>query len=237
MHPAPAFELKFLIAPEVAEEVRRFALAELAPDPHGDPREPGQYETTTLYLDTPGFDVFHRAPGFRRRKYRLRRYGREPAIWLERKSRRGDQVRKERVVVEEAALAHLARPGANGFGDASWFHEEIQERGLRPAALLSYRRNAFVGASEEGPLRLTLDRALRGRSASEFAVPSDAAGAAPPRGFLEEAVICELKFRAALPAMFKRLVAELRLAPANVSKYRRLMALLHGTPIRETPDA
>src|SRR5947208_6777877 len=76
-----AFELKFLLPADRAAAVEEWARRWLTPDPHG---QAGTYRVLSLYCDTPGLDVYHRAPGYRRRKYRLRRYGLAEVIHLER---------------------------------------------------------------------------------------------------------------------------------------------------------
>jgi hypothetical protein len=78
----PAVELKYQVSPEVAERLIAWAKARLAPDPHGDPVT-GGYRVTTVYLDTPGLDIFRRSPGFGTSKYRLRRYGDSPLAHAE----------------------------------------------------------------------------------------------------------------------------------------------------------
>src|SRR5262249_23101153 len=57
----PAYELKFLLHEEQAGEVVARVARRLAPDPYGDPALGGAYRTTSVYTDTPQFDVFHRA--------------------------------------------------------------------------------------------------------------------------------------------------------------------------------
>jgi hypothetical protein len=221
----PAYELKFLVDESVARDAEGWARDRLAPDPHGDPALGGAYRTTTLYLDTPALDVFRRSASFRRSKHRLRRYGAEPAVWLERKAKDGDRVRKWRSAVPGAELALLANPLSLVDWPGHWFHRRLWDRGLRPAALVGYDRTAFLGSCPGGPLRLTLDRRLRGRAASEWAVPPSEGGLP----LLAGRVILELKFRLALPAPFKELVAALRLAPCGASKYRTCLAAW-GTP-------
>lgn len=230
----PAYELKFLVAEELARAAEAWASGRLAPDPHGDPELDGAYRTTTLYLDTPTFDVFQRRPSFRRSKHRLRRYGTEASIYLERKSKNGDRVRKQRSVVPAAELASLANPMSLLTWPGHWFHRRLLERGLRPAALIAYERTAYVGEAAEGPLRLTLDRRLRGALAGEWAVPT-AEGGLP---LLTGRVILELKFCSALPILFKELVQALRLSPCAVSKYRSYMSVWGTAPARgEVVDA
>jgi hypothetical protein len=221
----PAYELKFLMDEAQAREAEAWAEAHLAPDPHGDPALSGAYRTTTLYLDTPALDVFHRAPSFKRSKHRLRRYGSEPHVYLERKTKDGDRVRKQRNAILDEELSLLAAPLSVTTWPGHWFHRRLLDRGLRPAALVVYHRMAYVGGGGEGPHRLTLDRRLRGWRMGEWAVPAQDGGLA----LFTDKVILELKFRVALPAPFKELVQSMRLGPCPVSKYRSCVSAW-GTP-------
>jgi len=217
--PPAAFEQKFLVTPEVATRVAAWARAQMRPDPHGDPHADegggsscsGDYFVTTLYLDTPDFAVFHRAPELQGAKYRIRRYGAEPVAWLEKKVRTGDRVHKRRLRVELPEIARLGAP--------RWFDEEVADLGLAPTCAVAYRRTAFLGSGDHGPFRLTLDRALEGmaRRTWEFGT-----NGAPSHALLPDRVVCELKFRDALPHLFKQLLAQLGLEPSSFSKYRRL---------------
>src|SRR5262245_58191826 len=78
----PAFELKFHVSNTDAATIEQWARQILAPDVHG---LDGRYSIRTLYCDTPALDVYHRSPGYRRSKFRLRRYGASEAVFLERK--------------------------------------------------------------------------------------------------------------------------------------------------------
>ncbi len=212
----PAFELKFLVDEGQAQEVEAWARRRLAPDPHGDPALDGAYRTTSLYCDTPGLDVYHRSPSYRWRKFRARRYGSAPRVFLERKSKSGDRVAKRRTAVPEEELSVLLPPLSLVDWPGHWFHHSLLVRRLSPACLIAYQRTAFAGACAEGPLRLTLDRRVRGTLTDEWAL-------APVEGglpLLAGQVIVELKFRSAMPAPFKDLVTGMRLVPRAVSKYR-----------------
>src|SRR4051812_3391727 len=74
----PAYEIKFLLDAERADRVEDWARRNLAFDPYGDPEHGNAYPIHTLYLDTPGRDMFRRTPGHKRHKFRVRRYGAEP---------------------------------------------------------------------------------------------------------------------------------------------------------------
>src|SRR4051812_26013707 len=82
---APAYELKFLLHEAQAQLVEAWARRRLMLDPHGEPALAGAYRTVSLYFDTPQLDVYQRTPSYKRRKFRVRRYGAAPLLFLERK--------------------------------------------------------------------------------------------------------------------------------------------------------
>ena len=205
-----AYELKFVLSTFEATRIEAWARHRFQPDPHG---QDGTYQTTTLYLDTPWLDVYHKSPGHRRSKYRLRRYGAAAVVQLERKKRRGDRVRKRR---ETWLLADLPRL-LDTEGDCTWFGSRIQARGLQPVCCIGYDRTAFAGRTPAGPVRLTLDRQVVGRAASGWSVPAFVGG----RELLKDEAVLELKFRLGLPRLFRELLATLPPQAGRGSKYRR----------------
>src|SRR5436305_1036093 len=106
----PAYELKFLLDETRAQEVEAWARRRLLLDPHGDPALGGAYQTLSLYCDTPDLDVYWGRPSYKRRKFRVRRYGAAPWVFLERKSKWGDRVAKRRSPVPGEEVALLANP-------------------------------------------------------------------------------------------------------------------------------
>src|SRR5262245_40885258 len=72
---APAFELKFQLFQEQARAIAAWAAHYLQLDPHADPARDNSYLVHGLYFDTPALDVYQRSPGYKKRKFRLRRYG------------------------------------------------------------------------------------------------------------------------------------------------------------------
>lgn len=204
-----AFEIKFRLTLEEANDAERWARQHLAPDPHGNK---GVYHTTSLYLDTSFLDIYHKTRGYRRSKYRLRRYGAAEWVHLERKLRRGDRVRKRRDTVPLAAVSGLV-DGVNG----GWFGERVRERLFQPICWIAYTRTAFQSATPNGPLRLTLDRDVMGTPATRWTVPPSVEG----RTLLPDEVILELKYRVSLPPLFHELLAALPSRLAGVSKYGR----------------
>lgn len=226
-----AFELKMPVDEATGAAIQSWAAERMAPDPHGDPDDGGSYRTTSLYLDTPELDVYNRTPGHRRRKFRIRRYGLTTLVYLERKTKGGERVSKRRTAIAESDVGTLQRPEGSEAWPGFWFHRRVLLRRLQPAALVTYRRTAFVGAAADGPVRLTLDREIRGVVTDRWSlVPPLATGSRAPRGqpvspewgcsLLPGVVVLELKFVDYLPAAFKELIATFRLNPGRVSKYR-----------------
>ncbi len=215
-----AYEMKFALSEEQAAAVQSWAAECLQTDPYGVPQDGGQYLITSLYTDTVDRDIYHRKAAYVRRKYRLRRYGQESTIHLERKTRRGDRVSKQRTAIPDLQIERLsgnilAIESTDWPGD--WFHQRLQQKQLLPACQISYRRTAFLGTSAEGPLRLTLDRQIRGQLTTMWEV-----GIGPDAiDLLPNTVVLELKFRTTMPILFRRLVESCHLNPTGVSKYRR----------------
>jgi hypothetical protein len=212
----PAFEVKFLLSEQAAKEVQERLSPRLALDPHADPALGNAYRITSVYFDTPNFDVYRRSDGFRRRKFRVRRYGSSPTAFLERKSKRQKQVRKRRTTLPLTELGSLANPPAEEW-EGAWFVRQLTRRGLRPVCRVAYERIALIGTSDDGPIRATFDRAAFGEPADG----PDPHHVHSGRPLLSDGVITEFKFLGAMPSLFKSMVEDLRLVPSSVSKYRR----------------
>lgn len=218
----PAYEMKFLLDELVARNVELRLRTKLVSDPFGDPQLGNAYRVSTMYCDTAQLDAFHRVGAHRRRRYRLRRYGVEPHIYLERKTRRGLCVRKRRTAIDRGDLPLLGQELAAADWPGRWFHEQRCRRGLHPVCCLFYLRTALVGADDDGPLRVTFDRDICGLPADRWSFPSS--DHAVP--VLPAHVVCEFKFRRALPGLFKAILHDLQLAPTGVSKYRHCLHML-----------
>ena len=119
-----------------------------------------QYRTTTIYFDSPGYDVFHQRRSFGRSKYRIRQYDGSAEVFLERKLRRPGMLTKRRTLVPAVTLPRLeTNEPAAWAGD--WFHRRLLLRQLRPVCEISYHRMARAGKASAGPIRLTLDERLQ----------------------------------------------------------------------------
>ncbi len=212
---SPAFEIKFLLPDEQADCLQRQVVRALALDPHADPALGGAYRTATVYFDTPEWAMYGQAPGYRGRKYRLRRYGDAPQAFVERKRKRRDQVRKRRSSAALADLSRLETPAEIPWPGA-WFGAETRALRLRPVCRVDYLRHAYFGAAEDSPVRVTFDRGLHAARAER---PRFDGEASRPLGL--GGVIVEFKFQGAMPGLLRHWVAEFRLEPTKASKYRR----------------
>jgi hypothetical protein len=221
-----ARELKFLVAEECAPALRAWARARLARDsfgsgPHGD-----EYTTTSLYFETPDFDVYHRRGSYGRSKFRIRRYGEAEIVFLERKFRTSRLLAKRRTTVPILEMDNLAaeapEPGWPGY----WFHRRVLLRRLSPLIQMSYDRMARVGVAGAGPMRMTIDTNLR-------VLPMPDRAFIPGVGFplVGGQCIVELKYPGEVPVLFKELVETFRLAPSPVSKYRIGLGALDYAPL------
>ncbi|HYE62971.1 MAG TPA: polyphosphate polymerase domain-containing protein [Phycisphaerales bacterium] len=210
-----AYEIKFLLDEAAASEVQARLAGSLRVDPYCGHAPGGSYRITSLACDSAAFGVFFRDEAMRNRKYRVRRYGAESVVYLERKRSRQGKVRKRRCT---AGLAELEGVVQGGGGDAghAWFTRELRALELGPVCRVTYLRRALYGETGEGPVRVTFDREIDGVLCPAWSV--EAGGEA--RRVLEGRVVCEFKFENAMPSVLKQVVAAMRLEAVGVSKYR-----------------
>jgi hypothetical protein len=224
--------VKFPVPPGALDRVLGWMRGHLAADPHGSGDAGDTYDVQSLYLDTPGFDVFHRRGSYGRAKFRVRRYGTNPVLFLERKLKRDGVVRKRRVTVDPAEITRLSG-GANGaLWPGSWFHHRVELRRLQPVVMMNYRRVARLGQLSEGPVRVTLDRNLRAVRAEVFRVPEPIVSG----DLFETGGVLEVKFATTLPVLVKSMVEEVGLTTGGMSKYR-LGVRACGWVTEEAPEA
>ena len=192
------------------------------PDPNAQGAYSDTYRITSLYFDTEQLDVFHRRGSYGKGKYRIRRYGQSELGFLERKLRTDRVLTKRRSVVELDDLHRLTRAAPQRDWPGCWFHRRLLARRLGPLCQVSYDRTARVAMTQYGSIRLTLDEDLR-------AQPTDGLCFGAPGGtpICAGQVILELKFRHAMPTLFKYLVEEFALNPQPLSKYRLAVTALN----------
>ena len=218
MAAASTSEIKFLVDGATGERIRAWARARLEPDPYGKGLFGDQYRTTTIYFDTPDFDVFHRRGSYGRSKYRIRRYDGEAVGFLERKLRCAGRLSKRRTVVPLADLHRVDDANAEWAG--RWFGQRLALRRLMPVCQVSYERVARVGSGPADTFRLTLDRDIRATARHDIGFTPTVMPVLP------YVMVLELKFHGAPPAVFKHLVETFSLTPARASKYRLTIGAL-----------
>jgi hypothetical protein len=210
-----ASEVKFLVPRATGLAIREWARQHLERDPHGTGPFGDEYRTSTIYFESPDYDVFHRRGSFGRSKYRIRQYAQTAGVFLERKLRRPGMLTKRRTFVPAPSLSRLERAAGDGWA-GDWFHRRLLLRRLRPVCEIAYSRTARAGSALSGPIRLTLDERLCAvRTTRPLFGTTE-----PPVTIAEGCMILELKFRAGVPTLFKQLVEEFRLSPQATSKYR-----------------
>jgi hypothetical protein len=214
-----AYEIKFLLPEAAVETVARWARDNLLPDPHAGPD--GTYGVRSLYLDTDALDVYRGSQGFRSSKYRVRRYGSEALLYLEKKTKNATWVSKQRTAVAAPELALLCGGACAGDWPGLWFRAELRKLALAPRLQVGYRRLACAGEAGGVPVRLTLDREVRCAPATWPSLDQECDESWSEGGTVLEGAVLELKFPHVLPRLFKELIRELALRPADASKYRR----------------
>jgi hypothetical protein len=215
----PAYELKFVLDELTAASLEREFSSWMMLDPHADPALNHCYRINSLYTDTAAYDVFHRRGAYNRSKFRVRRYGEGSQVFLEKKTKRGQRVRKNRVTAAMHEIKRLADEDADHHWPGQNFRAELLRRSLRPICQIGYARRAYFSCTDEGRLRLTFDRDLRGSLVSNWSF-DESRGGLP---FAQGRVVCEFKYQGALPIAFKRAIETFHLVPGGFSKYRNCL--------------
>jgi hypothetical protein len=220
-----ASEIKFLVDPDTAGNIRSWARQMLRADPHGSGYFGDEYRTTSLYFDTKDFAVFRQRGSYGRSKYRIRRYDEGDSAFLERKMRTRRVLSKRRTPVHCQDLSRLADSHEDRKWAGAWFQERLRIRRFSPTIQISYRRTARISETELGTIRLTVDEDLRALPAAGLLF-RPACGDHVNRNL----AIVEFKFRVAMPSIFKRLVEQFAIEPQRVSKYRMAASALGIVP-------
>jgi len=220
-----AYELKFLCTQEQADGVLAQLRDRLTPDPHAIPERRDGYQVASIYCDTLDRSVYHSVGRYGLFKLRARRYEQGEQVFLERKAKHQDRVRKRRTAIPLTNLnQHLSHDELAAW-DGDWFAALLHRNQLMPACLLRYDRSAYFAQDGASPIRVTFDRNVCGAHCPEWSFS--------PRQItspiLEGRVICEFKYVATLPAFLKDVIADQRLVSTGISKYRQFVAAMDPT--------
>jgi hypothetical protein len=172
------FELKYVIQAsqylDLVSDLAHF----MVPDKYGD--ADGYYRIISLYYDSPDYSAYHsKLDGLRfRRKLRIRIYvapgqsiSQVEEGFVEIKQRFNRTTQKKRISLPLEAASRLCAgdevPECTEPGDiatASEISYMVKAMRLKPQAIVSYRRRAFIGGRYESGMRLTFDMQLAGRT-------------------------------------------------------------------------
>jgi hypothetical protein len=223
-------ELKYLLDEVTAEKVRRAILPFCSPDVHNG-RSGRGYWISTLYFDTLTLAFFRaneRADGDRF-KLRARIYDPTGFVHLEIKRKRGDVVRKERVIVERAewldATRGFGRPryeGASQERVLQSFAQLMAQYGAEPKLVVEYEREAYASPRGEYA-RVSFDRKVSYFPTREpcFSSEGRQRALALGDGSRSAAVLLELKCETRVPPFMIDLIRRYELHRVGVSKYAR----------------
>jgi hypothetical protein len=237
-------EYKYLVPNHLLSAIRADIEPYLAPDPFTEAATRGEYSVRSIYYDTPGLACYHEkdAGVEERNKFRIRGYGTDPSnsiVFLEIKKRLGPAIDKHRASLRLADLPEfLAQPDIDrhifptagaprGRTDARRFLYYYYRLCLHPVVLVVYNREAFFGKYDTS-LRVTFDKAIRGRLAPQLRDLHDESGLAP---VMRDHFVLELKFfHNSLPQWASSLIQRYSLPRMALSKFALCLDLRDRRP-------
>ena len=217
-------ELKVIVPRERVDDVREWAEERLeAATP---------YEVTSLYLDSPEFEVLEGSYGRSDMTFRVRRYDDGTKIWLERKRRLGTAVSKRRTPWTLGDLPALLTSTVSSASEpAEAFRSEVTRGGFSPRVLVSFHREAWSAPE----LRVTLDTGVRaGEQSSLLSLDRSAT----TRPVVPHGAVLELKTSSdERPAIMRQLLDDLGLQVESFSKYAASARALGLAPEGEAHES
>lgn len=234
------FELKYIITLQEAERVKSVLRDYMLPDEHGNNN--GRYSLTSLYYDSPDYRCYQeKMAGIKfRRKLRLRRYETgevltaQTPVFLEIKQRvdRVTQKRRATLSYQEALRLLNDRRLVDHAPEDKAIIEEIYaflwQYNLRPASIVRYDRQAFIGTQYDIGLRVTFDTALTFQAFPLYLHEL-------PNGLLmlpAHLTVMEVKANERIPRWLTEMIAAQNLQITRVSKYCRSIEAAQNMPSR-----
>ncbi|MBN1147183.1 MAG: polyphosphate polymerase domain-containing protein [Anaerolineales bacterium] len=227
------FELKYLVTLQQAERIKAGLRAYLAPDEHGNNN--GRYALASLYYDSPDYHCYwEKVDGIRfRRKLRIRRYETGEAlaegtpVFLEIKQRIDRVTQKRRAILpyrDALRLCNERQLPDCAEGDRATVEEIfafLWQYNLRPASIVRYERQAFIGSEYDIGLRVTFDTNLT-YQAHRLLLHEEPSGLPM---FAPNCAVMEVKANERIPYWLTNLLAAHNLGTVRVSKYCRSIEL------------
>jgi hypothetical protein len=199
----------------------------MIPDAYGD--GDGYYRIVSLYYDSPTYSGYRsKIEGLKfRRKLRLRVYPgtdcrKITTGFVEIKQRVNRTVQKKRVILPIEQAQELCNNAvvprgldARDTAAAEEMAYMVRSLALRPTAIVSYRRHAWMGGQYEKGMRLTFDMNLQGRITS-----LDVRDPAKVHYFMPlDSFIMEVKCDERVPVWVTSLLAQHNCKLTSISKY------------------
>ena len=197
-------DTKYVMRESQLDEMLRMATAEYSVQVIGDVRA---CRYTTLYYDTPDYDMYtrHHNQQLVRQKIRTRRYEESAQCFIEVKNKTNKgRTKKKRIVIPESAFEQVAQNA-----EAELFLREranYQPEDIAPALTTTFERITLVNKAHTE--RLTIDLNLRFCNVRKQTT-----------GEMEGLVIVELKQDGMYFSPMKEILQRLRVKPFKVSKY------------------
>jgi hypothetical protein len=232
------FELKYIITLHEAERVKSVLRRYMLADDHGN--NDGRYALTSLYYDSPDYRCYReKMDGIKfRRKLRLRRYGtgqlltEERPVFVEIKQRVDRVTQKRRAALPYGQALRLLndRQLVDHEPEDEAVIEEVYallwQYNLRPASIVRYDRQAFIGTRHDVGLRVTFDTALTFQ-AYPLHLHEQPSGLLMLPGHL---VVMEVKANERIPYWLTEMIAAQNLHLTRVSKYCRSIEAAQNMP-------
>jgi SPX domain protein involved in polyphosphate accumulation len=232
------FELKYLVSLLQAERFKSDLKRYLVPDEHG--HNNGRYTLSSLYYDSPDLRCYRENDdGLKfRRKLRVRHYetgeafSDESPVFLEIKQRYDRVTQKRRTVLpydQALQLCNDRQIPDHGPDDRALIEEIyafLWQYNLRPASIVRYDRQAYVGTEFDRGLRVTFDTSLYFR-AQELHLHEQPSGL---RMLPANHVVMEIKVNERIPYWLTEMIASHNLQRVGLSKYCRSIEAARAIP-------
>lgn len=229
IHKFNRFELKYMISLQQAERFKTALERYLFPDEHGHGN--GRYTLSSLYYDSPDLRCYREnAHGLKfRRKLRIRCYEDgepftdESPVFLEIKQRYDRVTQKRRTVLpyrDALRLCNDRQIPDNGPGNRALLEEIyvlLWQYNLRPASIVRYERQAFIGTEYNMGLRVTFDTSLSFQ-ARQLRLHEQPSGLPM---LPASSVVMEVKVNERIPYWLVDMIAAHDLQRVGISKYCR----------------
>lgn len=234
------FELKYIIDERCARGVRDFIKAHLVHDRFARPELQWAYPIYSIYLDSPGLDLYTATIQGHKNRFKLRaRYYDDNInhpIFFEIKRRVNDVILKDRAAVKRSSLVRLLRGGIPRHEDLTdpadpESYSAVREfcrlagaLGATGRTIVAYTREAW-NAADNDDIRVTFDRKICGSWFEDTRPVAEALRVDRPWVFPviddrnREAVVLELKFTGCYPRWMEELVRSFDLYRTCMAKY------------------